>query len=287
MRIGLSTYSLFKALEAGEIDLLGVIAWIAEHKGQHVEIVPLGFSLLDNPDLVDAVVARTREVGIAISSYTVEANLIQETEEGFQKEIENLKKQVDIGAKLGVKLMRHDAGWRDPKEATLENFQKDLPKLAEGCRAVADYAKQFGITSSVENHGYHVQHSDRVLRLVQAVGRSNYKTTLDVGNFLCVDEDPVDAVRKNIPFASMVHLKDFYYRPADRDPGEGWFPTASGAHLRGAIVGQGDIDMWKVIEIVKKSGYDGYISIEFEGMEDCRLGSKIGMENARRIWDSV
>jgi sugar phosphate isomerase/epimerase len=126
-----------------------------------------------------------------------------------------------------------------------------------------------------------------VIRLVQAVGRPNYKTTLDVGNFLCVDEDPVDAVRKNIPFASMVHLKDFYYRPADRDPGEGWFPTASGNHLRGAIVGQGDIDMWKVIEVVRKSGYDGYVSIEFEGMEDCRLGSKIGMENARRIWDSV
>jgi sugar phosphate isomerase/epimerase len=57
--------------------------------------------------------------------------------------------------------------------------------------------------------------------------------------------------------------------------------------LRGAIVGHGDIDMWKVIEIVKRSGYDGYVSIEFEGMEDCRLGSRIGMENARRIWDAV
>lgn len=287
MKLGLSSYSLFKALEAGEMDLLEVIAWIGDHGGEHIEIVPLGFNLMENPDLIDAAVAKTKEVGIDISSYTVEANLIQETEEGFQKEIETLKKQVDIGAQLGVKLMRHDAGWRDPKEATLEVFQMDLPKMAEGCRAVADYAKGFGVTTSVENHGYHVQHSDRVLRLVQEVGRPNYKTTIDVGNFLCVDEDPIEAVRKNIPFASMVHLKDFYYRPAQHDPGEGWFQTSNGNHLRGAIVGHGDIDMWKAIEIVKRSGYDGYVSIEFEGMEDCRLGSKIGMENARRIWDAV
>jgi sugar phosphate isomerase/epimerase len=54
--------------------------------------------------------------------------------------------------------------------------------------------------------------------------------------------------------------------------------------LRGAIVGQGDIDMPEVIRIIKNSGYDGYISVEFEGMEDCRIGSRIGIDNAKRVW---
>jgi inosose dehydratase len=54
--------------------------------------------------------------------------------------------------------------------------------------------------------------------------------------------------------------------------------------LRGAIVGQGDIDMPEVIRIIKNSGYDGYISVEFEGMEDCRIGSRIGIDNAKRLW---
>jgi len=25
--------------------------------------------------------------------------------------------------------------------------------------------------------------------------------------------------------------------------------------------------------------------VEFEGMEDCQVGSKIGMDNVRRLWD--
>ncbi|MBW7457416.1 sugar phosphate isomerase/epimerase, partial [Paenibacillus sepulcri] len=144
-------------------------------------------------------------------------------------------------------------------------------------------AARFGITTSVENHGYFIQASDRVQALIHAVDRPNFKTTLDIGNFMCADEDPVSAVKKNLPYASMVHIKDFYLRPSYRDPGEGWFKTASGNFLRGAIAGQGDIDIPEVLRIVKESGYDGYISIEFEGMEECRTGTRIGLGNVRRL----
>jgi sugar phosphate isomerase/epimerase len=40
----------------------------------------------------------------------------------------------------------------------------------------------------------------------------------------------------------------------------------SGNWLRGAIVGHGDIAMPQVLRAVKESGYDDYISIEFEGL---------------------
>jgi sugar phosphate isomerase/epimerase len=285
MKVGLSTYSLHQAFEKGEMTLLDEIEWIAANGGEHVEIVPFEFKL--EADLADEAREKAKKIGIEISSYTLEANFIQPSEEEYRAEIERVKGEVDMGNRLGVKLMRHDAGWRDPGEATIANFLSDLPKIAAACREIADHAKQYGITTSVENHGYHVQHADRVAALVQAVDRPNYKTTLDVGNFLCVDEDPVVAVKKNIAFASMVHLKDFYHRPADQDPGEGWFQTASGNHLRGAIVGQGDLDMRRILKVVKSSGYDGYLSIEFEGLEECRMASKIGMDNARRLWNEA
>ena len=34
-------------------------------------------------------------------------------------------------------------------------------------------------------------------------------------------------------------------------------------------------------ETLKKSGYDGYISIEFEGMEDVLEAIQIGLENLK------
>jgi sugar phosphate isomerase/epimerase len=52
-------------------------------------------------------------------------------------------------------------------------------------------------------------------------------------------------------------------------------------------VGNGDLDMRRILKAIKDGGYDGYLSVEFEGMEDCRLGSRIGMENARRFWGEV
>ncbi|MBW4837903.1 MAG: sugar phosphate isomerase/epimerase, partial [Paenibacillaceae bacterium] len=143
------------------------------------------------------------------------------------------------------------------------------------------------ITTSLENHGYYVQASDRVQAVIHAVDRPNYKTTLDIGNFVCVDENPVIAVKKNIGYASMVHIKDFYVRPENRNPGAGWFRSAGGQYLRGAIAGQGDLDLWEILRIVKASGYDGYLSIEYEGMEDCRQGTRIAFDNVRRIWEEV
>lgn len=287
MKIGLSSYSLSRAIRAGEMSVIEAIQWIADEGGEHVEIVPIGFDLVDNPQLIEDIRKKAEDVGIDISNYAVGANFVGKSEAEYDKEIEQTMKHVDIAHALGCKLMRHDVASRPIPETSIAQFEEDLPKIVEACRRVADYAAQYGITTSVENHGFFVQASDRVQRLIHEVGRDNYKTTLDVGNFLCVDEDPVSAVKKNIPYASMVHIKDFYVRPANENPGEGWMQTSSGNYLRGAIVGHGDIDIRQTIQVIKESGYDGYISIEFEGMEDCRLGSKIGMDNVRRLWNEA
>ncbi|SFE73906.1 Sugar phosphate isomerase/epimerase [Paenibacillus algorifonticola] len=288
MKVGLSTYSLQQALDKKEMTVPDAIRFIAEQGGEHVEIVPIGYSLIDNPELVDQIVQTAKEVGIDISNYAIGANFVaNDGPEALDNEIQAVKKHVDVARALGVAKMRHDVAFRPAHEGTVAQFEKDLPTLVEACRTIADYAAGFGITTSVENHGYYVQSNERIQRLLHETARDNFKTTLDIGNFLCVDEDPVSAVKNNIPYASMVHAKDFYLRPSSRNPGVGWFQTAHGNYLRGAIVGHGDIDMYEVFRVLKQSGYDGYISVEFEGMEDCRTASKIAMDNVRRFWQEA
>ncbi|WP_411735659.1 sugar phosphate isomerase/epimerase family protein [Paenibacillus sp. M2] len=288
MKVGLSTYSLQQALDRKELTVPDAIRWIADQGGEHVEIVPMGFSLIEHPELIDEIKAVAKEVGIDISNYAIGANFaVQEDAEALEQEIQNVMRHVDVAAALGVKLMRHDVAFRPAPEGTVAQFEIDLPVLVKACQRIADYAAGFGITTSVENHGYYVQSSERIQRLLHETARENFKTTLDVGNFLCVDEDPVSAVKNNIPYASIVHAKDFYWRPSYRNPGEGWFQTSHGNYLRGAIVGHGDINMPEVIRVLKQSGYDGYISVEFEGMEDCRTASRIAMDNVRRLWEEA
>ncbi|BFT71187.1 sugar phosphate isomerase/epimerase family protein [Paenibacillus sp. P36] len=285
MKLGVSTYSLFQALKSGEMDIMAVIDWIADQGGEHVEIVPLGYDLPGNFELADRIREKAASRGIEISNYAIGANFLTDSEEAYQQEIERVKGEVDLAARLGVKKMRHDVA--QSADRSIANFNKQLDRMAEACRQIADYALTYGITTSVENHGYFVQHSDRVQALIQAVDRPNFRTTLDVGNFMCADENSVAAVKNNISFASMVHIKDFYLRPSHQNPGQGWFQTLQGNYLRGAIVGHGDIDMRAVLRVIKDSGYDGYISLEFEGMEECRTGTLIGLQNIKRLWEDM
>lgn len=285
MKLGISTYSLYQALGSGEMSVADVIDYIAELGADHAEIVPLGFDLTKEPALIEIIRSRASERGIELSNYAIGAGFADLDDEAFAAEIERVKREVDIAAALGVKRMRHDVA--SSPDTSIGHFLRELPRLTDACRQIADYALQYGITTSVENHGYFIQHSDRVKALVQAVDRPNFRTTLDVGNFMCVDENSAVATAANIGIASMVHVKDFYYRPSYRASGEGWFGTSGGNWLRGAIVGHGDIDMPQVLRIVKESGYDGYISIEFEGMEHCRLGTRLGFEYIKRLWNGL
>jgi sugar phosphate isomerase/epimerase len=287
VKLGLSSYSLYQAIRDGRMTVVDAVRWAAEQGFEHFEVVPAGFDLRDNPDLTCEIRRTAERCGIALSSYTVGNNFIADSEEEFEARIAELKKHVDIGARLGVKLMRHDVAWLPAPEATIHRFERELPRLVEGCRRVADYAARYGIVTSVENHGFFVQAADRVQRLVRLADRPNFRTTLDVGNFICVDEDPVASVKKNLPYASMIHVKDFYVRPAWMEMGEGWFRSAAGKWLCGAITGYGDLDLRSILKDIKASGYAGFISIEFEGLEDCLEASRLSRDQFLRLWERV
>lgn len=289
MKLGISSYSLNSCIASGEMDIFQAIGWIRRQGAEHVEIVPLSGmkEQMMNERFVADIRRTAAEEGLAISNYAVGGNFADKDDAALSAEIERIKRQVDIAHALGAKLMRHDVAKKPIDLCSIDRFEADLPAIAQACGEIADYAAGCGITTSLENHGYYVQSSDRVLRVLERVNRPNYKTTVDVGNFMCADEDPHIAVAKMMPYASMVHIKDFYYRKRCKNPGEGWFPTLYGNYLRGAIAGFGSLDLPHILSTIKASGYDGYLSIEFEGMEPARLGARIAFENVRRIWDEV
>ena len=140
----------------------------------------------------------------------------------------------------------------------------------------------------VENHGYFAQDSLRVEKLITAVGHPNFGVLVDMGNFLCVDEAPQDAVGRLMPYAFHVHAKDFHVKSGNEpDPGTGWFTSRGGNYLRGAIIGHGIVPIVQCLKIMKSKGYNGVLSIEFEGMEEPLRGLEIGLQNLRRYVSQV
>jgi sugar phosphate isomerase/epimerase len=306
MNIGLSIYSLWGSIKTGKMTPVDAVQWIAENGGEHVELVDFVVNLVDNDDLINAIREKAEKCGIRISAYSVAANLVQEDPDAYKRELKRSFKYIDTAHKLGVNIIRSDL------YNITSNFGKDdagyfeniLPSLVRGAQDLADYASQYKITVTIENHGTMLNGSERIRRFVSMVNRDNYKITLDVGNALCVDERPDVCVKALMPWAATVHFKDFYIRKDDvaigvkyiNDKGEIvdappeqigfgslWFKSSHGRYLRGAIVGHGEIDIREIVTILQNNGYNGNLTIEFEGIEDCELGSRVGLRNLMSI----
>lgn len=300
MMLGLSSYSLDPAIASGEMTLYDAIDWAAAQGAECMELVPFSFTFMDDERHIDSeyikkVVRHAKDAGIKLCNYSVLADLCKEDPDALRDEVARVKRHVDVAAELGVPVMRHDvSAFRRPHgENGLEYFEKLMPLMVESAGAIADHAAQYGITTLIENHGFFANGCDRVERIIRAVNRPNYGLLLDTGNIACVDEDPAVAAQRLASKAKMIHLKDFYIRK--RDPGDTtqfdcgghWFRSKAGKYLRGAILAQGDLDIYEILGTIKHSGYDGDIAIEFEGLEDGRYATGVGISNARRIWEEA
>ena len=282
MKTSVSSYSYHKLLRSGEMDLFQVMDKTKEIGFDAIELIDFA---APEGKTVPAFAAELRnyaeKIGLAISSYTIGANFLQED---VAAEVTRIKGQVDIAAILGVKVMRHDifSSYPDGYQG-IRTFDAVLPLIAPAIREVAEYAATKGIITMSENHGYIAQDADRLLRLYTAVNCPNYRYLCDIGNFICADEDCAVSVGKMTELISHVHVKDFFIRSGmEPDPGRGWFRTRAGNYIRGTVFGQGNIPTFQCLRVIKKSGYDGYLSLEFEGMEEPLQSIEIGYENLKR-----
>jgi sugar phosphate isomerase/epimerase len=283
MKFGVSSYSYSRLVNSGAMKQIDVIKAAKEAGFDIVDFstiaVPEGRTL---PDFAAELRAEADTVGIPIANYTIGANFVYGD---LDAEVERLKDEVDVAAILGVSAMRHDITHTlGPGGSGLHTYEAALPRIATGVRAVTEYAASKGIRTMTENHGYISQDSLRVEALVGAVGHPNFGVLVDLGNFLCADEDPAIAAGRLAPYAFHAHAKDFHVKSGNGvNPGEGWFMSRSGNFLRGAIIGHGNVPLLQSIRALKRAGYDGVLSVEFEGMEDPLVGIRIGQANLRRL----
>jgi len=296
-KFGASLYSISPAITSGKITPEAGVEWLCENGAVVIEIVPFGFDPLTDKGLAGRLKTAADKHGIAIENYSVNGNFLRITDEERDAEIARVKSHIDVANEMGATTLRCDcADYRRPGEANhIEMFYEELPDIVKAYEALCQYGKTLGMTILIENHGFHINGADRVRQVLKSVKADNFGHQLDVGNYICMDDKPEIATRKMMPFAVTVHMKDFYVRNPGRDPGDAtqfdcsgaWFRSAGGQYLRGAITGQGDLDMIDIIRSVKNSGFDGNIYVEFEGMEDCFYGTKVSMDNVKRIYAEV
>ncbi|MCE9629947.1 MAG: sugar phosphate isomerase/epimerase [Planctomycetia bacterium] len=105
-------------------------------------------------------------------------------------------------------------------------------------------AEECGVVLGLENHWGLGRTAEGVMRVVDAIDSPWLQVTLDTGNFL---DDIYPQLERIAPKACLVQAKTYF-------GGGKWYSL--------------EIDYDRVGAILRKTGYRGWVSLEFEGQED-------------------
>lgn len=277
MKLSVTSYSFGQYINPEKLGYLGIIDKADEMGFEGIEFSRGDW--MNEPDAAKRIKERAAERGIEVVSLCVGADFINNP-----NAVAETKAHVDFAAEMGAKRMRHDItrGFTDRK--ICRGYDDALKIVVPAVREIADYAGEKGVGTMTENHGYFSQDARRVEKLINTVAHENFGALLDLGNFMCADEDPSLSVSILAPYAVHVHAKDFFLRSGMMlNPGKGWFQTRAGNYIRATIIGHGDAKIAQSIATLKKIGYDGYVTVEFEGIEDNLLAIEYGRDNLRAM----
>jgi len=275
MKTCVSSYS-FSKLYGKNFTFFDAVAKAKEMGFDAIEFAGLDCGEQSPVEYAKALAAEAKKRNIEIAALCVYADFLKENR---AEAIARVKIMVDAAAAMGAGILRHDASGGDGRA-----FANVLPILADACREITEYAQKKNVRTAVENHGFFCQDSHRLEALYGAVAHPNFGLLTDVGNFLCADEDPAAAVGITAPFTFHAHVKDFHKKPGGGfDPGDGFFKSRNGNFLRGAVIGHGDVPVLHCLRALKRAGYDGYVTIEYEGIEDTLWAIRTGLENLKRM----
>ncbi|HEV3198673.1 MAG TPA: sugar phosphate isomerase/epimerase family protein [Bryobacteraceae bacterium] len=235
LRAGLVAYSYRKELAAKSLNYADLISMIADWGLDGLDCTVYWFPDTSNEFLTSIRKAAFRN-GIQIYNAGVRVQLCQPTRELQLSQYENIKKWVDVADRLGASHMRVFGG-QIPKGAT---EQEAIVWAVEVLKRGAEYAGSRGITLGVEDDGGLTTAAGPTVEIVKQAASPWAGINADSGNLR------VDGYSQ---FATML-------------------PYATSVHLKGSIAGEDgkkeDADWKRLITMIGKSGYRGYVGLEYE-----------------------
>jgi sugar phosphate isomerase/epimerase len=260
-RIAVSTYSFWQFRHNDLRDIAACIDLAAEMGFDGVEILHRQMEVESNGAL-QQIKRRAFVNGLDLCGFSTHQTFLSPKKEVRQKNVEHTIKCIELAYRLGIPTMRVNTGtWQTSKnfDELMKNRGIEPPMkgytdedgfgwVIDGLGACLKKAEECGVVLGLENHWGLGRTPEGLIRIVDALKSPWLRVTLDTGNFL---EDSYDKLEKLADRAVLVQAKTYY-------GGGLWYAL--------------DLDYDRIAALLRKHGYHGYISLEFEGKEDPRTG---------------
>jgi sugar phosphate isomerase/epimerase len=252
LKISLNAYSFNKLLNdairgRGEgTTLIKLLDFAAQNKFEGFDATGYYFPSypeVPSNDYIDGLRKKAVDLGVAISGTGVRNNFTTADAAVRQQGVDHIKQYVEVAARLGAPVIRVFADtqmraqtWETVAPGKKRSEVQDY--IAAALRECAEYGKKFKVKIGVQNHGDFLKTGQDLMTLVKAVGSEWCGPIVDTGYFR--SDDPYKDIALVAPHAVNWQVKQ---SPLGEDSE---VPT----------------DLVKLVTIVRKSGYRGFLPIE-------------------------
>ena len=252
LKVSLNAYSFNKLLNdairgRGEgVTLAQLLDFAAKNKFDGFDATGYyfpGYPAVPPDAYIDGLKKKAADLGIGISGTGVRNNFTTADAAVRQTGVNHIKQYVEVAARLGAPVIRvfadtqmRNETWESVAQGHTRAQVQDW--IAANLRECADQGKKYGVRIGVQNHGDFLKTGEELLTLVKAVGSEWCGPIVDTGYFKT--PDPYADIALVAPHALNWQVKQSPFGE------ESVVPT----------------DLIKLLKIVRKSRYTGYLPIE-------------------------
>lgn len=217
---------------------------------------------------------RLDRYGLAVSQFIGAPDFSHPDPDVRAAEVETTCRHVDVAVALEAPCIRVTAGQAHPEVSR----EDGIAYVVDALRETLDYADKRGVWLAYENHYKDYfwdqpdfsQPHEVFLEIVGRLVDTPLKINFDCSNSIMLGKDPAELLPEVVDRVVHVHCND----------------RATYHEYTHTVVGTGLADVPKLLGMLKRAGYDGWLSIEYNGNEGVS-GLKQSIEFVRMTWPEV
>jgi sugar phosphate isomerase/epimerase len=244
LKLSLNAYSFNRPLTAGSMSLFDLVDFCVDTGFDALDLTGYyfkGYPAVPSDDVIYSVKKRAYNSGLEINATGVRNDFSWSDPEKRAGEKKHIMEWIEVAQKLGAPTLRIFSG-NAPKDQIV--WQERAKWIADDIRECADYAKDHGIMLAIQNHDDFLKNAGQIDALIKMINHEWVGLMLDIGSYHVAD--PYAEIARNAKLAISWQMKENIFIN-DK---------------------QVETDYSRIIDIVRKCGFRGYLPLETLGEGD-------------------
>ena len=210
--------------------------------------------------------------GLTLSGVSLSTNFNQDDETAFAQQVKTATDWLKVSGAVKAPVSRvfggHMKDRTDPAAV-----KAGLARVVRGLRELLPVAEEQGVVLALENHGGLPCSGEEQVSVIEEIDSPFLRATVDVGNYRAYPQEPEDGTAAAAKYCAYVHLKDSRILPDGK--------------REGTVLGEGTVDHVKCLRILKDSGFDGFVALEYEAKDPELAGIAKSVAHMKKVMAEI